>query len=91
MSKIRVLLADDHAIVRAGIRHALEELPDLEIAGEVGDGPTLFSALEQVRPECLLIDDSQANIDAAKKLGFATVHFASPDKLQTELQRLNLL
>ena len=56
MSKIRVLLADDHAIVRAGIRHALEELPDLEIAGEVGDGPTLFSALEQVRPECLLID-----------------------------------
>jgi len=56
MSKTRVLLADDHAVVRAGIRHALEELPDLEIAGEVGDGPTLFSALEQMRPECLLID-----------------------------------
>ncbi len=56
MSKTRVLLADDHAVVRAGIRHALEELPDLEIAGEVGDGPALFYALEQMRPECLLID-----------------------------------
>ncbi len=56
MSKTRVLLADDHAVVRAGIRQALEELPDLEIAGEVGDGPTLFAALEQVQPECLLID-----------------------------------
>lgn len=56
MNKIRILLADDHAVVRAGIRHALEELPNLEIVGEVGDGPTLFSALEQIQPECLLID-----------------------------------
>lgn len=56
MRKTRVLLADDHAVVRAGIRHALEELPDLEIVGEVGNGPELLSALEQMQPECLLID-----------------------------------
>jgi DNA-binding NarL/FixJ family response regulator len=56
MSKVRILLADDHAIVRAGIRNALKELPDLEIVGEVGDGPALFVALDQAQPDCLLID-----------------------------------
>jgi DNA-binding NarL/FixJ family response regulator len=56
MNKTRTLLADDHALVRAGIRNALEELPDLEIVGEVGDGPALTVALEQLQPDCLLID-----------------------------------
>ena len=42
-------------------------------------------------PECLLIDDSQANIDTADKLGFTTVRFISPGQLQIELQRLHLL
>jgi DNA-binding NarL/FixJ family response regulator len=56
MGITHVVLADDHAVVRAGIRHALEELPDLEIVGEVRDGPELFSTLEQTRPDCLLID-----------------------------------
>ncbi len=56
MSKTRVLLADDHAVVRAGIRNALQELPDLEIVGEVGDGPSLLTALDETQPDCLLID-----------------------------------
>jgi DNA-binding NarL/FixJ family response regulator len=55
MNKTHVLLADDHALVRAGIRNALEEL-DLKIVGEVADGPTLMAALDQMRPDCLLID-----------------------------------
>ncbi len=56
MSKVRILLADDHAVVRAGIRKALEEMANLEIVGEVGDGPALFEALAQLQPDCLLID-----------------------------------
>jgi len=56
MRKSSVLLADDHAVVRAGIRKALEELPGIEIVGEVGDGPALFSALFRSPPDCLLID-----------------------------------
>ena len=55
MNKARVLLADDHALVRAGIRNALEEL-DLRIVGEVADGLALMAALEQMQPDCLLID-----------------------------------
>ena len=45
VSTLRILLADDHAIVRAGISNTLKELADLEIVGEVGDGPGLFAAL----------------------------------------------
>ena len=56
MSKVCVLLADDHAVVRAGLRNALEELPNLAIVGEVGDGPTLLAALAQAQPDFLLID-----------------------------------
>ncbi len=54
--KVRTLLADDHDIVRAGIRNGLREIRNLEIVSEVGDGPALFAALEEVRPDLLLID-----------------------------------
>lgn len=56
MNKVRVLLADDHAVVRAGIHNALLELPELQIVGEVGDGPSLITALDETKPDCLLID-----------------------------------
>ena len=56
MGKVRVLLADDHAVVRSGIRNALQELPDLETVGEVGDGPSLLAALDELQPDLLLID-----------------------------------
>jgi 2-haloacid dehalogenase len=51
----------------------------------------LLNKIGHSAPECLLIDDSQPNIDAAKELGFATVRFTFPEDLQTELQRLDLL
>jgi DNA-binding NarL/FixJ family response regulator len=54
--KVRTLLADDHDVVRAGIRNGLKEIRDLEIVSEVGDGPALFAALEEVQPDLLLID-----------------------------------
>ncbi len=38
MKPIRVVLADDHPIVRAGIRDALKEIPGVEVAGEASDG-----------------------------------------------------
>lgn len=56
MSLTRILLADDHAVVRAGIRNSLKELPNIEVVGEVGDGLALVNALEQLQPDCLLID-----------------------------------
>ncbi len=51
----------------------------------------LLNKIGHLAPECVLIDDSQANIDTARKMGFVVIHFTSPEQLQTELQRLNLL
>lgn len=56
MSPIKVLLADDHAIVRAGLRNALENIPGLEVAGEVGDGDALRCALRECAPDLLVVD-----------------------------------
>ncbi len=52
----RVLLADDHAVVRAGLRNALLSVPNLEVVGEVGDGKTLLASLPQLQPDLLVID-----------------------------------
>lgn len=56
MEMVRTLLADDHAVVRAGMRNVLQDVPYLDIVGEVGNGPELMQALETLVPECLLID-----------------------------------
>jgi len=51
----------------------------------------LLNKIRYTAPECLLIDDSRPNIESANKLGFNTILFTTPKKLQTELQSLNLL
>ncbi|MBN1657098.1 MAG: response regulator [Anaerolineae bacterium] len=63
MDRVRVVLADDHAIVRAGIRNALQDLPAIEIVGEVGDGPGVVHALEKVGADLLLIDVTMPNFE----------------------------
>lgn len=63
-----ILLADDHALVRAGIRNALQGHDTLNIVGEVGDGPELMQALKQHRPDLLLIDVAMPNFDALQAI-----------------------
>jgi DNA-binding NarL/FixJ family response regulator len=53
---IHVLLADDHAVVRAGLRNALENIPQIEIVGEVGDGIALEEGLIRLHPDLLVVD-----------------------------------
>lgn len=57
MTPTRILLADDHTVVRAGLRNALEELANLEIVGEVGNGKDLLTALD-LHPIDLLVMDA---------------------------------
>ncbi|MGE5641674.1 MAG: HAD family hydrolase [Byssovorax cruenta] len=73
-------------------------LDDIVISGEVGaikPEPAIFEImLKRIgRPasECLFIDDALANIEAARAMGFATVHFQSPEQLENELHLLELL
>lgn len=54
--KIHMVLADDHAIVRTGIRKTVEEMPQVAVVAEAEDGPQVFSTLEQFQVDCLLID-----------------------------------
>jgi DNA-binding NarL/FixJ family response regulator len=53
---IRVLLADDHTLIRAGIRGLVEELPGVQVAGEAGDGHEALRLAEQLRPDVVLLD-----------------------------------
>lgn len=58
MIKHRIVLADDHLLLRQGLHKILEERPDLEIVGEAGNGPQLLELLRTVAPELVLLDIS---------------------------------
>lgn len=56
MSKIRVLVADDHAIVRAGVRLLLESEADMEVVGEAVDGQEALEKAQRLQPDVVLMD-----------------------------------
>jgi DNA-binding NarL/FixJ family response regulator len=56
MSSIRLLLADDHALVRAGFRALLQQLPDVTVVAEAGDGRQALRLMEEHRPDVVLTD-----------------------------------
>jgi DNA-binding NarL/FixJ family response regulator len=56
MSKIRVLLADDHAVVRKGLRFLLERAPDMEIVGEASDGREAVRLAAELKPHVVVMD-----------------------------------
>src|SRR5271170_1349353 len=53
---IRVMLADDHTLVRAGIRALLEKLPWVEVVGEAGDGREVLNLVRTQNPNVVLMD-----------------------------------
>ncbi len=61
--KIRVLLADDHPIVRSGIRSELERLPEVEIVGEASDGREALEMVQQHQPTLVFMDISMKNLN----------------------------
>lgn len=56
MSTIRVVLADDHALARRGVRSLLTEAGDIEIVAEAADGVTALTLVETHRPDVLVTD-----------------------------------
>jgi two-component system, NarL family, response regulator NreC len=50
MKRIRILLADDHAVVRQGFKMILGEQPDMEIVGEAGNGREAVELAEKLKP-----------------------------------------
>ena len=60
---IRVLVADDQALVRAGIRMLIETQPDLEVVGEAADGVAAVSEATSTRPDVVLMDIRMPRLD----------------------------
>jgi len=65
---IRILIADDHAVVRRGIRTLLESEPEWEICGEAKDGREAVSRVRQVKPEVAILDIGMPGLNGAEAL-----------------------
>jgi DNA-binding NarL/FixJ family response regulator len=71
MHKIRVLLADDHGVVREGLKRLLEAEPDMIVVGEAVDGQAAVEQAAALQPDILLLDLSMphlSGLEAARKL-----------------------
>lgn len=68
---IRILLADDHGVIRAGLRALLEGFPDMTVVGEASDGAEAIEKAFDLKPNVILMDLSMPNvggIDATRQL-----------------------
>jgi DNA-binding NarL/FixJ family response regulator len=68
---IGVLLADDHAIMRQGLRSLLEKQPDITVIGEAEDGREAFELVNKLQPDIVVLDVTMPNlngIEAARKI-----------------------
>src|SRR5690348_3336850 len=63
MAQIRVLLVDDDALVRGGLRLILSSVEDVEVVGEVDDGARAVAAVREHRPDVVLMDIRMAEMD----------------------------
>jgi DNA-binding NarL/FixJ family response regulator len=68
MSTVRVVLADDHALVRAGLRVLLERLPGVRVVGEAGNGREALALVRTMRPDLVLLDISMAEMGGLEAL-----------------------
>ena len=77
MKRIRILLADDHAVVRQGFRMILAAQPDMEIVGEAGNGREALALAEELKPDVVVMDVAMPElngIEATRRLAESVPH-----------------
>jgi two-component system NarL family response regulator len=67
-AKIRVLIADDHPIFRAGLRNLIDQQPDMQVVAEAPDGALAVQAYTQHRPDVALMDLRMPGLDGASAI-----------------------
>ncbi|MFL5305019.1 MAG: response regulator [Polyangia bacterium] len=72
---MRVLLADDHTLVRAGIRALLENLPGVEIVAETGDGQEALALIREMQPQIAFVDIAMPGLNGLEIAARATREF----------------
>jgi len=63
MSTIRIILADDHDVVRAGLRGVLDRLPNIEIVGEADNGRAAVDLVRSLTPNIILMDIAMPDLN----------------------------
>lgn len=66
MARIRILLAEDHAVLREGLRLVLEMQPDLQVVGEAGDGQEAVEKARALRPDLVLMDIAMPRLNGVE-------------------------
>ena len=69
MSAYRIILADDHALLRQGVKSIIEASEDMKVIGEAGDGLELLNVLKRMTPDMVILDISMPNLR-----GFEATH-----------------
>jgi DNA-binding NarL/FixJ family response regulator len=63
MKKIRILIVDDHEMVREGLRSVLKDDPELKVVGEAGDGEKALDLIPKLHPDIILLDLKMPGLD----------------------------
>lgn len=84
-NEIRVLIADDHPLLRQGLRQTIESDPMLKVVAEAGDGETALAQIQEVRPRVAVLD-----VDMPKLDGLAVGRELRAKRLSTEILFLTI-
>jgi DNA-binding NarL/FixJ family response regulator len=66
MSKLRIVLADDHAIIREGLKSMVNAQPDMEIVGEAENGRAAWQKVKELQPDLVVMDVSMPELSGAQ-------------------------
>lgn len=66
MGKLRIVLVDDHAVVRGGLRMLIESQDDMEVVGEAADGQTALDVIRALRPDVAVVDITMPTLNGVE-------------------------